>query len=193
MHKATLLSRSLIALAVSMMVGCAGNAPEPAPAPSTGSAIRSPGAARADGGTGSPAAGSKSLPDSTAAAATGGDTSLLTIGSSYSTRATDCTGHDVVVNGQANALTLTGTCGTVTIGGRFNTVTVETADTIKITGNSSTVIAKTVGAIRLDGAAFVTVRWVNGTGGKEPTVSGNGRACTVDRTSGQEYANRIRP
>ncbi|MGW3106376.1 DUF3060 domain-containing protein [Streptomyces sp. NPDC001100] len=189
MRKTTLLSSTLIALALSTTVGCADNAP--APAPSTGAAMPSPGTARGDAGIGSPAAGSKSTPDTTAAAEAGSDTSL-TIGSSYSTRATDCTGHDVVIEGQANTIGLTGRCGTVTIGGRFNTVTVETADTIKITGNSSAVIAETVGAIRLDGAAFVTVRWVNGTGGKEPTVSGSGRACTVDKISGQEYENGIR-
>ncbi|MDF3142108.1 MULTISPECIES: DUF3060 domain-containing protein [unclassified Streptomyces] len=192
MRKATLLSRTLIALALSMMVGCSDNASEPAPAPSPGAATGSPDAARAAGGTGSAAAGSKSIPGSTAAAATGGDTAL-TIGSSYSTRATDCTGRDVVIEGQASTVGLTGRCGTVTIGGRFNMVTVEAADTIKITGNSSTVIAETVGAIRLDGAVFVTVRWVKGTEGKEPTVSGNGRSCTVARISGQEYESRIRP
>jgi hypothetical protein len=192
MRKATLLFPALIALTLSMTVGCADNASEPAPAASTGPATQSPGPAHAAGATGSAAAGSKSIPDSTGASSTGGDPSL-TIDSSYSTRATDCTGHDVVIEGQASTIALTGTCGTVTIGGRFNTVTVEAADTIKITGNSSTVIAKTVGAIRLDGAVFVTVRWVNGTDGKEPSVSGRGRAYTVDRISGQEYENRIRP
>ncbi|MEV0735124.1 DUF3060 domain-containing protein [Streptomyces sp. NPDC050549] len=154
--------------------------------------MRSPGAARTDSGTGSHAAGSTSDPDSTSAAATGGATSL-TISSSYSRRATDCTGHDVVIEGQANTIGLTGTCGTVIIGGRFNTVTVEAADNLRITGDSSTVIAQTVGAIRSDGAVFDTVRWVSGTDGKEPTVSGNGRACTVAKISGQEYENRIRP
>ncbi|MGW1748394.1 DUF3060 domain-containing protein [Streptomyces sp. NPDC002092] len=116
-----------------------------------------------------------------------------TISSSYSRRATDCTGHDVVIEGQANTIGLTGTCGTVIIGGRFNTVTVEAADNLRITGDSSTVIAQTVGAIRLDGAVFDTVRWGNGTDGKEPTVSGNGRSCTVAKISGQDYENRIRP
>ncbi|MDX3243218.1 DUF3060 domain-containing protein [Streptomyces sp. ME18-1-4] len=192
MRKATLLFPALIALALSTTAGCADNASEPAPATSTGPAIQSPGPARAASGTGSAAAGSTSLPDSTAAASTGGDPSLV-IDSNYNARATDCTGHDVVIEGQANAIGLTGTCGTVTIGGRFNTVTVETANTIKITGNSSTVIAKTVGAIRLEGAVFVTVRWVNGTGGKEASVSGSGRSYTVDRISGEEYENRIRP
>ncbi|WP_329282508.1 DUF3060 domain-containing protein [Streptomyces sp. NBC_01451] len=192
MRKATLLSRTLIALALSVMAGCADNASETAPAPSTGTATSSPGGAHADDGTGSAPAGSKSTSGSTATAVGGRDTAL-TIGSSYSTRATDCTGRDIVIEGQANSIGLTGRCGTVTIGGRFNIVTVETADTIRITGNSSTVITETVGAIRLDGATFVTVRWVNGTDGKEPTVSGNGRSCTVAKISGQEYESRIRP
>jgi hypothetical protein len=192
MRKATLLFPALIALTLSMTTGCAGNASESAPAPSTGPATQSSGTAHAAGATGSAAAGSKSIPDSIAASSTGGDPSL-TIDSSYSTRAIDCAGHDVVIEGQTSTIALTGTCGTVNIGGRFNTITVEAADTLKFTGNSSTVIARTVGAIRLDGAVFVTVRWVNGTGGKEPSVSGKGRGYTVDRISGQEYETRIRP
>ncbi|WP_327692566.1 DUF3060 domain-containing protein [Streptomyces sp. NBC_00459] len=192
MRKAPLLSLTLIALTLSMTVGCTDNEPEPALAANTASAIQSPGLTRAVGGTGSPAAGSTSVPDSAAEIPTGSDPSL-TIDSNYSARTTDCAGRDVVIEGQANTIGLTGTCGTVAIGGRFNTVTVETANTIKITGNSSTVIAETVGAIRLDDAAFITVNWVNGAGGNEPAISGNSKASTVNKISGQEYENRMRP
>ncbi|MFI1031286.1 DUF3060 domain-containing protein [Streptomyces sp. NPDC020951] len=160
----------LVALALSMTLGCTADKSGPAPAAGGQKATPSPG---------SPAGASSYV----------GDASIR-ISGDYSRRVGDCTGRDVSIEGQANTVVLTGACGTVTIGGRFNTVDVEAADTIKITGNSSTANAETLGAVRLDGAYFVTVNWVNGAGGSEPTVSGSGRAYTVNKISRQDYESR---
>ncbi|MGW1784836.1 DUF3060 domain-containing protein [Streptomyces sp. NPDC002143] len=165
-----LLLTVLIALALSMTLGCTADKSGPAPAAGGQKAVPSPG----------PPAG---------ASPAAGDASIR-ISGDYSRRTSDCTGRDVSIEGQANTIVLTGTCETITVGGRFNTVDVEAADTIKITGNSSTVNAEILGAVRLDGAYFVTVNWVNGAGGSEPTVSGTGRAYTVNKISRQDYESR---
>lgn len=194
MRISTFLPATLVALTLSMTVGCTTDESDPTPAKNEQAVTQSPEAAQADGDTGSPAAAdSTGTPDAPAANSADVGTGSLKISSSYSMRTTDCTGRDVSIEGQANTIELTGTCGTVAIGGKFNTVAVEAADTIKITGNSSTVNAETVGAIRLDGAYFVTVNWVNGAGGKEPSVSGDGKGYTVNRVSRQAYDNQVRP
>jgi Protein of unknown function (DUF3060) len=85
---------------------------------------------------------------------------------------------------------LAGTCGTVTVGGRFNTVSMEKVNTIKITGNSSMVYAETVGAIHLVGAYFVSVRWVSGTGGNDPASPAPARPTPSRRSASRNTRTR---
>jgi Protein of unknown function (DUF3060) len=74
---------------------------------------------------------------------TGGGSSggggTLTIEESAQTRTIDCAGRDVALNGSANKLTFTGTCGTVSVNGSKNDLTLATAAQISVNGSQNKV------------------------------------------------------
>jgi hypothetical protein len=93
---------------------------------------------------------------------TGGGTGgggTLTINDSAQSQIVDCAGRDVVISGSTNKLTFTGSCGTVSINGSRNEVT----------------LAK-VGAIRVNGS-FNKVTWSDG----NPATSNNGTGNSISQ------------
>lgn len=87
-------------------------------------------------GSGSPTTTSTG---STATGGGGGSGGTLTIAESSQTKTIDCAGRDVALNGSSNKLTFTGTCGTVSINGSKNTLTLATASQISVNGSFNTV------------------------------------------------------
>lgn len=103
------------------------------------------------------ATGSATIPTTSPPASGGGGT--LTIADSAQTRTIDCAGRDVALNGSANKLTFTGTCGTVSVNGSRNELTLAAASQISVNGSQN------------------KVTYTSGT----PKISNNGTGNTISR------------
>lgn len=71
----------------------------------------------------------------TGASSGGGTGGTLSIEESALTRTIDCAGRDVALNGSANKLTFTGSCGTVSINGSRNELTLATVGRLAVNGS----------------------------------------------------------
>ncbi|WP_405872552.1 DUF3060 domain-containing protein [Streptomyces sp. NBC_00005] len=193
MRISRLLPTTLIALALSTTVGCAvdvagpaksGQAQSPTPqTPGSGSGASSPAA------VGSPSSGNQPTASSSAGAA-----NSLKISGNYGTQTADCSGRDVVIEGNSNSIVFKGNCGKITLAGGYNTIAVEAVDTLQVTGQTNEAYVKTVGTIQMAGATYSTVHWVGGAGAdNDPTVSSTGDTNTVEKISQQDYEDEIAP
>jgi hypothetical protein len=193
MRISKLLPTTLIALALSTTVGCAVDVAGPAksgqgqsPTPRTadsGSSATSPAA------VGSPSSGNPPTASSSAGAA-----NSLKISGNYGTQTAECSGRDVVVDGNSNSIVFKGNCGTITLAGEYNTIDVEAVDTLQVMGQANEAYVKTVSTIQMAGASYATVHWVGGAGAdNDPSVSGTGDTNTVEKISQQDYEDEIAP
>jgi hypothetical protein len=85
----------------------------------------------------------------------------IQIDSVGATRALECQGRGVVVNGSSNNLTLLGDCPQVVVNGTSQRVQIERAGSITVNGVGNTVV------------------WAEGLNGKSPNVQKNGLNLTV--------------
>jgi len=76
---------------------------------------------------------------STTSPTSGGSGGTLTIADSSQVKIIDCAGRDVALNGSSNKLTFTGTCGTVSVKGSKNELTLPSASQIAVNGSNNKV------------------------------------------------------
>jgi hypothetical protein len=81
------------------------------------------------------------------------------------TKTIECAGRDVSIDGNLNALSFLGECGSVEVSGNGNVVRIEAAAAIETLGNRN------------------TVTWERGLAGKNPAVSNLGTGNSISRMS----------
>jgi DUF3060 family protein len=101
--------------------------------------------------------GAGANPTTTTGGSTGGG-GTLGIEESALTKTIDCAGRNIELNGSANKLTFTGTCGSVSVNGSQNQLTIATAGQISVNGSHNKI-----------------------TYGGQPKISNNGTGNTISR------------